>query len=86
MSDSKKIMYTKTDEAPMLATGSFLPIVKAFTKTAGITIEVKDISLAGRILSSFPDYLQDSQRVEDALSQLGELAKTPSKFYRYGVL
>ena len=71
------IIYTKTDEAPALATVSFLPIVKRFVKSSGIEIETKDISLAGRILSSFPDLLNDDQKVEDALGQLGELAKTP---------
>jgi isocitrate dehydrogenase len=70
-----KIIYTKTDEAPALATHSFLPIVKAFTEPSGITIETKDISLAGRILSNFPELLTDSQKVEDALSELGELVK-----------
>jgi isocitrate dehydrogenase len=72
-----KIIYTKTDEAPALATHSFLPIVKAFTEPSGITIETKDISLAGRILSNFPELLTDSQKVEDALSELGELVKKP---------
>ncbi|MEM9363263.1 MAG: NADP-dependent isocitrate dehydrogenase [Bacteroidota bacterium] len=71
------IFYTKTDEAPALATLSFLPIVKAFTKTANITIETKDISLAGRILAVFPDFLKDHQRISDDLAVLGELAKTP---------
>jgi len=71
------IIYTKTDEAPALATVSFLPIVKRFVKSSGIEIETKDISLAGRILSSFPNLLNDDQKVEDALGQLGELAKTP---------
>ncbi|CAA0236918.1 Monomeric isocitrate dehydrogenase, NADP-dependent [Tenacibaculum maritimum] len=77
MSKTAKIMYTKTDEAPALATRSFLPIVKAFTKTSNIEIETKDISLAGRILANFPDYLKEEQRVEDALAFLGELAKKP---------
>ena len=72
-----KIIYTKTDEAPALATRSFLPIVKAFTKSSGIEIETKDISLAGRILANFSDYLTEDQKVEDALSVLGELAKSP---------
>lgn len=72
-----KIYYTLTDEAPLLATHSFLPIVKAFTKPAGIEIEVPDISLAGRILANFPEYLEGDQKVPDALGQLGELAKTP---------
>lgn len=71
------IVYTKTDEAPALATQSFLPIVKAYTKTAGINLELKDISLAGRILASFPEFLEESQRVTDDLAVLGELAKDP---------
>ena len=72
-----KILYTKTDEAPALATYSFLPIVKAFTAKAGIEVETRDISLAGRILATFNDFLTEDQRVDDALSELGELAKTP---------
>jgi len=72
-----KIRYTKTDEAPALATHSFLPIVKAFTNTAGITIETKDISLAGRIIASFPEFLEDHQRISNDLEELGQLAKTP---------
>ena len=72
-----KIIYTKTDEAPALATHSFLPIVKAFTKSSSIEIEVKDISLAARILANFSDYLTDEQKVEDALAILGDLAKHP---------
>jgi hypothetical protein len=71
------IIYTKTDEAPALATHSFLPIVKAFTDAAGINVETRDISLASRILSNFPDNLTADQRVDDALAELGELAKTP---------
>jgi len=71
------IIYTKTDEAPALATYSFLPIVKAFTDAAGIDVETRDISLAGRILATFPDKLTEDQRVDDALAELGELAKTP---------
>ncbi|MEM9076544.1 MAG: NADP-dependent isocitrate dehydrogenase [Bacteroidota bacterium] len=71
------IFYTKTDEAPALATLSFLPIVKAFTKTANIAIETKDISLAGRILAVFSDFLKEDQRISDDLAILGELAKTP---------
>lgn len=73
---SSKIRWTKTDEAPMLATYSFLPIVKAFTKHADIEVETKDISLAGRILALFPELLTNDQKCEDALTQLGELAKT----------
>lgn len=72
-----KIFYTITDEAPMLATHSFLPIIKAFTKTANIDVETRDISLAGRILSNFPEYLKDDQKVADNLAELGELATTP---------
>ncbi|AIZ43250.1 NADP-dependent isocitrate dehydrogenase [Cellulophaga baltica] len=72
-----KIIYTKTDEAPALATQSFLPIVKAFTKTSGINIETKDISLAGRIIATFPDFLKEDQRIADDLKELGELAKSP---------
>ena len=77
MSKIAKIVYTKTDEAPALATRSFLPIVKAFTKSSNIEIEVKDISLAARILANFTDYLKDNQKVEDALAYLGDLAKKP---------
>tara|TARA_R110000868_G_scaffold4211_17_gene26835 strand:+ start:598 stop:2817 length:2220 start_codon:yes stop_codon:yes gene_type:complete len=72
-----KIIYTKTDEAPALATQSFLPIVKAFTKTCGIDIETKDISLAGRIIATFPDFLEENQRIADDLTELGHLAKNP---------
>jgi len=77
MSKKEKIIYTKTDEAPMLATYSFLPIVEAFTKAAGVSLETRDISLAGRILSQFPDYLEENQKVADDLAELGELAKQP---------
>ncbi len=76
-STNPTIIYTQTDEAPALATYSFLPIVKAFTRTSGITIETRDISLAARILAGFPDYLTEQQKTADALSELGELAKTP---------
>ena len=72
-----KIIYTITDEAPALATRSFLPIVKAFTKSSNIEIETKDISLAARILANFSDFLDENQKVEDALKLLGELAKKP---------
>jgi isocitrate dehydrogenase len=72
-----KIIYTQTDEAPALATYSFLPIVKAFTDAAGIVVETRDISLAGRILANFPENLTADQRHSDALAELGELAKTP---------
>lgn len=72
-----KIIYTKTDEAPALATYSFLPIVKAVTEAAGITVETRDISLAGRIIANFPENLTAGQRQSDDLAELGELAKTP---------
>jgi isocitrate dehydrogenase len=72
-----KIIYTKTDEAPMLATYSFLPIINAFSRAAGVSVELRDISLAGRILAVFPEYLTPEQKQPDALSELGELAKTP---------
>ena len=72
-----KIVYTLTDEAPALATHSFLPIIEAFAGAAGVEVEPADISLAGRILAQFPDRLDDDQRVPDALTDLGELAKTP---------
>lgn len=72
-----KIIYTLTDEAPMLATYSFLPIVKSFTAQAGIEMETRDISLAGRILANFPEFLKEDQKIGDALAELGELAKTP---------
>src|SRR5579875_2748527 len=71
-----KITYTHTDEAPALATASFLPILRAFAAAADVEIELRDISLAGRILAQFPDRLSDDQRVADALAELGELAKT----------
>ena len=77
MSNSAKIIYTKTDEAPALATYSFLPIVKSFTASSGIEIETKDISLAARILANLSEYLTDDQKVNDALAELGALAKTP---------
>ncbi|MDP4865176.1 MAG: NADP-dependent isocitrate dehydrogenase [Crocinitomicaceae bacterium] len=76
-SNSSKIFYTLTDEAPMLATYSFLPIVQTFTETAGIEIETKNISLGGRILAVFPEYLSEDQKINDDLSVLGELAKSP---------
>jgi isocitrate dehydrogenase len=74
-SQKSKIIYTKTDEAPMLATHSLLPIINAFAAHAGVEIETKDISLAARVLSDFPTYLQENQRVDDALQELGELVK-----------
>jgi isocitrate dehydrogenase len=72
-----KLIYTYTDEAPALATHSFLPIIEAFAGRAGVEVELRDISLAGRILAHFPDRLSEDQRVPDALAELGELAKTP---------
>ncbi len=72
-----KIIYTKTDEAPALATYSFLPFVKAYTAAANVSIETRDISLAGRILAHFPDVLSENQKVNDALAELGTLAKSP---------
>ncbi|KJJ39578.1 NADP-dependent isocitrate dehydrogenase [Aequorivita vladivostokensis] len=77
MTKSSKIIYTKTDEAPALATHSFLPIVQAFTSPANIELESRDISLAARILAVFPEFLTEEQRVNDDLAELGELAKTP---------
>ena len=77
MTQSSTIVYTLTDEAPALATHSLLPIVRAFTKSSGVTLDLQDISLAGRIIANFPDYLTDTQKQSDALSELGELAKTP---------
>ncbi len=77
MTQQSKIVYTKTDEAPALATYSWLAIVKAFSKSSGINIETKDISLAARILAVFPDYLNDDQKVPNHLNELGELAKKP---------
>lgn len=77
MSDKSKIIYTETDEAPRLATYSLLPIIQAFTKAAGVSVETRDISLAGRIIAVFPEYLKEEQRIADALAELGELAKTP---------
>jgi len=76
MSDAR-IIYTETDEAPALATYSFLPIVQAFTSAAGVSVETRDISLAGRIIANFPENLTEAQRLGDALAELGELAQTP---------
>ncbi|MFE3828603.1 NADP-dependent isocitrate dehydrogenase [Streptomyces sp. NPDC059092] len=76
MTDST-IIYTHTDEAPALATYSFLPVVEAYASTAGVSVETRDISLAGRIIAGFPEWLQDGQRIDDALAELGELARTP---------
>ena len=77
MANTPKILYTKTDEAPALATRSLLPIIEAFTSSAGVQVETRDISLAGRILAHFPDRLTAEQRVADDLAELGMLAKTP---------
>ncbi|MGB1508188.1 MAG: NADP-dependent isocitrate dehydrogenase, partial [Crocinitomicaceae bacterium] len=75
--DIPKIIYTKTDEAPALATYSLLPIIQAYTETAGVKIETRDISLSGRIIANFSDFLNEDQKIGDALAELGELAKTP---------
>ena len=77
MAERSTIYYTLTDEAPMLATHSFLPILKAFTKWADIDVEVPDISLSGRILSNFPELLHDDQQTPDALAELGKLTAEP---------
>ena len=76
MSKAPTIIYTKTDEAPALATHSLLPIIKAFTKHSGINVETRDISLAGRILAQFPDFLEENQRTADSLAELGQLSLT----------
>jgi len=75
--NKSNIIYTITDEAPALATQSLLPIIQAFTSSADINVETKDISLAGRIIANFPKYLTEEQRINDELALLGELAKTP---------
>ncbi|MGP3969969.1 NADP-dependent isocitrate dehydrogenase [Streptomyces sp. 6N223] len=79
MTDSTEstIIYTRTDEAPALATYSFLPVVQAYAGAAGVPVETRDISLAGRIIASFPEWLEESQRIDDALAELGGLARTP---------
>ena len=77
MAQSPTIIYTKTDEAPALATYSLLPIIQAFTKSSGIGVETRDISLSGRILANFQDHLKEDQQFNDALSELGELANRP---------
>ncbi|MBV8157837.1 MAG: NADP-dependent isocitrate dehydrogenase, partial [Dyella sp.] len=77
MSNTPKIIYTLTDEAPYLATQSLLPIVKAFTATAGVAVETRDISLSGRIIAQFPDILPDDKKIADDLAELGQLATTP---------
>jgi isocitrate dehydrogenase len=75
--DQAKITWTKIDEAPALATYAFLPVVKAFAAKAGIEVELRDISLAGRIIANFPEVLTDEQKIEDHLAIMGEMAKTP---------
>ena len=77
MSATPSIIYTLTDEAPALATWSLLPIIQAFAKPAGIVVETRDISLAGRILSQFPDFLTDGQKIPDNLAELGALTLKP---------
>ncbi len=77
MTESPKIVYTDTDEAPRLATYSFLPIIKAFTDTAGVDVEIRDISLAGRIIATFPERLKEEQKVPDELAYLGQLSQKP---------
>ena len=77
MSNAPKILYTLTDEAPFLATASLLPIIEAYTGTAGIAVETRDISLSGRILAHFPEFLRDDQKIADDLTELGQLATTP---------
>ncbi len=77
MSEFPTIIYTKTDEAPALATYSLLPVIQAFTRHAGVAIEIRDISLAGRIIANFPEHLKEEQRIGDALAELGKLATTP---------
>jgi len=77
MSTTSKIIYTLTDEAPALATYSLLPIVQAFTRSSGIAVETRDISLSGRIIASFPDFLTDAQKIKQDLAELGELATKP---------
>ena len=75
---ASKIIYTETDEAPMLATYSLLPVIQRFAKPMGIEVEKRDISVAGRLIAHFADYLEPHQRIPDELSYLGELAKTPA--------
>jgi isocitrate dehydrogenase len=72
-----KIIYTHTDEAPMLATYSLLPVIQAYAATAGVSVETRDISLAGRIIAGFPERLEPEQRIGDALAELGDLATKP---------
>ena len=77
MTDSPKIIYTDTDEAPRLATYSLLPIIKAFTDTAGVAVETRNISLAGRIIATFPERLTEEQRIADDLAELGKVTQDP---------
>ncbi|MEL7146347.1 MAG: NADP-dependent isocitrate dehydrogenase, partial [Bacteroidota bacterium] len=77
MTQQAKIIYTITDEAPALATRSFLPIIQAFAAPSGIEVTTKDISLAGRIIANFPEFLTAEQQIGNALTELGQLAKTP---------
>src|SRR3954465_6068119 len=72
------IIYTHTDEAPALATYSFLPVIQSYAAQAGVSVETRDISLAGRIIAAFGDHLTEDQRIPDALAELGGLAKTPA--------
>ncbi|GIT22252.1 MAG: hypothetical protein CM1200mP40_19340 [Gammaproteobacteria bacterium] len=79
MSEQKsRIIYTETDEAPALATYSFLPIIKAFTDASDVDVEIRDISLSGRIIANFPEYLTDNQKQSDALAELGEPDSGPN--------
>jgi isocitrate dehydrogenase len=78
MLDKPDIIYTKVDEAPELASGSFLPIIQSFAKVAGVNVGTKDISLAGRIIAQFPDRLNDDQKQPDDLSLLGEIVLDPN--------
>ena len=75
MTETSKIIYTKTDEAPALATYSFLPIIQTFAKAADVVVETRDISLAGRIIATFPEYLSEEQRISDDLAELGALTQ-----------
>ena len=77
MANQGKIIYTITDEAPALATYSFLPIIQAFASPAGVKVETRDISLSGRVISMFPERLTEEQKINDDLAELGALAKTP---------
>src|SRR3954454_2314605 len=77
VTESAPIIYTHTDEAPLLATYSFLPVIQAYAAKAGVVVETRDISLAGRIIAGFPERLAEDQRIDDALAELGELAKRP---------